>query len=180
MISREDTLGNNKLKGFNLNEAIFLDSNIFIDHGAGTLTYGKSCEEFLERVESKDLMAVTTTAVMEEVGYILCLLEGARILEIGKLGIVRKKLKEDTKLAALCYGSVHEYMNYLLFLSERGLNIHKVEVKDVVMATIVGGEYSLLFRDALHLSIMKRLKIRNIATRDSDFERVRDIKVWCP
>ena len=37
-----------------------------------------------------------------------------------------------------------------------------------------------IFIDSLHLSVMKRLKIKNIATRDSDFERVRDITIWTP
>ena len=37
-----------------------------------------------------------------------------------------------------------------------------------------------IFIDSLHLSVMKRLKIKNIATRDSDFERVRDITIWSP
>jgi predicted nucleic acid-binding protein len=71
-------------------------------------------------------------------------------------------------------------MKYILFLGERSLDIQKVEPKDVLTATMVGGEYRLLFKDSLHLSVMKRLKIKNIATRDSDFERVWDITIWSP
>ena len=66
-------------------------------------------------------------------------------------------------------------MKYVFFLCERGLDIQKVEPKDVLTATMVGGEYMLLFTDSLHLSVMKRLKIKNIATRDSDFEKVKGI-----
>lgn len=66
-----------------------------------------------------------------------------------------------------CYEKVHEYMKYVFFLCERGLDIQKVEPKDVLTATMVGGEYMLLFTDSLHLSVMKRLKIKNIANRDS-------------
>jgi len=35
-----------------------------------------------------------------------------------------------------------------------------------------------IFKDSLHLSVIKRLKIKNIATRDSDFERIKDITIW--
>jgi len=41
-------------------------------------------------------------------------------------------------------------------------------------------DYSLLPNDAIHLATMKKYGIRNIATNDSDFERVGGIKVWRP
>jgi len=168
-------LEKNRLTDFDLRESIFVDANIFIDHASANPGYGKSCEEFLEKVESKNVVAITTTAVLDEVGYILSLLEGAKALKTEELKIVRKKLKEDQKLAVACYEKVHEYMKYVFFLCERGLDIQKVEPKDVLTATMVGGEYMLLFTDSLHLSVMKRLKIKNIATRDSDFEKVKGI-----
>jgi len=49
-------------------------------------------------------------AVLDEVGYILSLLEGAKTLKTDELKIVRKKLKEDQKLAVACYEKVREYM----------------------------------------------------------------------
>ena len=177
---REGTLEKNRLEDFDLRELIFVDANIFIYHGSANTIYGKSCEWFLEKVESKNVVAITTTAVLDEVGYILSLLEGAKTLKTEELKIVRKKLKEDQKLAVACYEKVREYMKYIFFLWERGLDIQKVEPKDVLIATMIGGVHRLLFKDALHLSAMKRLKIKNIATRDSDFERDRDIIIWSP
>ncbi|NQE05713.1 hypothetical protein C5S32_07575 [ANME-1 cluster archaeon GoMg1] len=177
---REDTLEKNRLADFDLRELIFVDANIFVDHASANSSYGKACEEFLEKVESKNVVAITTTAVLDEVGYILSLLEGAKTLKTEELKIVRKKLKKDQKLAVACYKKVHEYMKYIFLLWEKGLDIQKVEPKDVLIATKVGGEHRLLFKDSLHLSVMKRLKIKNIATRDSDFERATDIIIWSP
>ncbi|MBN1455780.1 MAG: type II toxin-antitoxin system VapC family toxin [Methanomicrobia archaeon] len=79
-----------------------------------------------------------------------------------------------------CYDKVREYMKYIFFLEDGGLDIQKVEPRDVFIATMLGGEYKLLFTDSLHLAVMKRLNIKNIATRDSDFERAKEITVWCP
>ena len=92
---RGDILEKNRLADFDLRESIFVDANIFIDHASANPGYGKSCEEFLEKVESKNVVAITTTAVLDEVGYILSLLEGAKALKTEELKIVRKKLKED-------------------------------------------------------------------------------------
>lgn len=41
-----------------------------------------------------------------------------------------------------------------------------------------GRDYNLLPNDALHLAVMRRMQIVNIATRDSDFERADEIVVW--
>ncbi len=41
-------------------------------------------------------------------------------------------------------------------------------------------EYLLLPNDALHVATMKRYGIKNIATNDPDFERVKWLKVWKP
>jgi len=165
---------------FDLPDLIFVDANIFVDHASANPGYGKPCKEFLEKIETGNLAAITTTAVLDEVGYILSLLEGARVLETQELKIVRKKLKEDHKLAVACYDKVGEYMRYIFYLEEGGLDIQKVEPKDIFIATMVGGEYNLLFTDSLHLSVMKRLQIKNIATRDSDFERAQEVTVWSP
>lgn len=58
---RDGILKKNKLDDFDLRELIFVDANIFIDHGSANTSYGKSCEWFLERVESKNAVAITTT-----------------------------------------------------------------------------------------------------------------------
>ena len=55
---REDTLVKNRLEDFDLRDLIFVDANIFIDHGSANPIYGKFCEEFLEKVESKIVMAI--------------------------------------------------------------------------------------------------------------------------
>lgn len=44
----------------------------------------------------------------------------------------------------------------------------------------ISREYSLLSSDAYIASFAKRYGITNIATNDSDFERVEWIKVWKP
>ena len=41
-------------------------------------------------------------------------------------------------------------------------------------------EYSLLTNDSLNLYIMRTNHLSHIATNDTDFERVKGIKVWKP
>jgi predicted nucleic acid-binding protein len=41
-------------------------------------------------------------------------------------------------------------------------------------------KYNLLFSDAIHVASCNLFKIKNIATNDSDFERVDFLKIWRP
>ncbi len=53
---KEDTLKfKNRLVDFDLRETIFVDANIFIYHASANHSYGKSCEAFLQKVESKNI-----------------------------------------------------------------------------------------------------------------------------
>lgn len=61
-----------------------------------------------------------------------------------------------------------------------GLKLIPVQPEDYLQASDLGRNYNLLPIDALHLSAMRRCRIRDIATRDRDFERVDGIVVWSP
>ena len=61
-----------------------------------------------------------------------------------------------------------------------GLKLIPVQPEDYLLASDLGRAYNLLPIDALHLSAMRRAHIRDIASRDRDFERVDGIVVWSP
>ncbi len=48
------------------------------------------------------------------------------------------------------------------------------------MAVEISSKYGLIMADAMHLAVMKRKKIYNIATADSDYEIVPWTEVWYP
>ncbi|MDD4653331.1 MAG: PIN domain-containing protein, partial [Methanothrix sp.] len=41
-------------------------------------------------------------------------------------------------------------------------------------------KYRLLAMDSVHLAIMRRNGLTNLATNDADFKRVADLKIWKP
>jgi predicted nucleic acid-binding protein len=61
-----------------------------------------------------------------------------------------------------------------------GLKLIPVQPEDYLLASDLGRAYNLLPVDALHLSAMRRDHIRNIASKDRDFERVDGIVVLSP
>jgi predicted nucleic acid-binding protein len=61
-----------------------------------------------------------------------------------------------------------------------GLQLIPVMAEDYFRASDLARAYNLMSFDAHHLSAMRRSHVRNIATRDRDFERVDGIVIWSP
>jgi len=166
------------LADYSSENPIFIDANIFLDYTLPNTEFGGFVSDFLERVELQDIAAITTPAVLNEVSYILLLQRGMTILKIENRDIVRSKIKANGHFSHLCYDAVDTFNEFISGLD--GLKLIPVQPEDYLRASDLGRAYNLLPIDALHLSAMRRAHIRNIATRDRDFERVDGIVVWSP
>ena len=70
-------------------------------------------------------------------------------------------------------------MEYIKFLKETGLRVLEVTGDDIRnMNNAV--KYNLLPRDAIIVNLMSGHNIKNLATADTDFERIKTINVWTP
>jgi predicted nucleic acid-binding protein len=78
------------------------------------------------------------------------------------------------------YKPVREYSDYLTELTNSGLKILIVDAGVVEKSLDFGSRYGLLTTDAIHLSTIMQYGINNIATNDSDFERVESIIQYKP
>jgi predicted nucleic acid-binding protein len=73
---------------------IFVDSNIFIYHFLGS---SESCTDFLERAETEDIDAHTTTIVLAEVMHRLMVAEVIEKYDVEPRGAIRF-LKENPEV----------------------------------------------------------------------------------
>jgi predicted nucleic acid-binding protein len=58
------------------------------------------------------------------------------------------------------------------------LEIVSPDIETLVRSQLLKGKYGFLSNDALSVQILKDMSIGNLATNDSDFERVDFIKVY--
>ncbi|OGH04401.1 MAG: hypothetical protein A2W22_05100 [Candidatus Levybacteria bacterium RBG_16_35_11] len=165
-----------KISEYNKSECIFIDANIFLDYSLPNPKYGESAAFFLEKIELSEIKAVTTPIVLDEVSFIILMQKGSLLLKIQDRKVIIKSIKNDVNFSNLCYESVEEFNDFIECL--KGLKIVSVNFKDYKQASELGKKYLLLPSDALHASVMENNKIRNIATRDEDFERIEGITVW--
>jgi predicted nucleic acid-binding protein len=117
--------------------------------------------------------------VLEEVYFkILCQASSNYLKKISVKNI--KKLLSDSEKRKAVLRPLKEYSQYIEILKISGLKILNVEYEDISMAVEISSEYGLITADAMHLAVMKRTKIDNIATSDKDFGIVPWITVWYP
>lgn len=166
----------NELSGFR-EGPIFIDANIFIYHAAES-KYTESATAFLEKVENNEIEAFTSPAVIDEAAYILTINKGLEILDCKSPRKVREKLEKDRNFAQKCYSVLKDFIGYVKSLEN--LKLLEITGDDAFRIYDYGIEYLLHPKDSLHLAVMKRYRIFDIATNDSDFERVEWVRVWYP
>ncbi len=155
-----------------LNSIVFVDSNIFIYHFLDVSEY---CTDFLERIELKEIEAYTSTVVLAEVLHRLMIAEVVEKYDV-KPGRVIKYLKEKPEIIPAlekCEIAIKE-------IPEFKVKILTVTPETIFQSKNLRKKYNMLTNDSLNLCVMKANGLNEIATNDSDFDRVDWIKVWKP
>ncbi len=155
----------------------FIDSSIFLrllldEPGAD------KAEEILRNIELGRVKAYTTPSVLEEVIFKLIIAKAESIL--GKPGIwrIREELLHNEEMRRECLEPVKTFKDYILYLSEKGLEIEEERISDWIESINITEEYGVLPRDALYIAVAKRLGCRVIYTFDRDFKQVEGIETY--
>ncbi|MEW6681119.1 MAG: PIN domain-containing protein [bacterium] len=165
-----------KLKDFIGKEAIFIDANIFLYHAFGTNVISI---EFLKKVESSDMKAYTSPLVIEEVIFKLIMQSASNFIKKITFDKVKQFLKNN-KNREKVLTPVEKYIGYINTLKDMGLGIIDFESKDIQTSFEKIKKYGLLTADSLHLAVMEKRGIKNIASPDKDFNVIDNITLWVP
>lgn len=151
---------------------VFIDSNIFIYHFLGT---SESCTSFLSRAESQDVVTYTSIVVLAEVLHRLMIAEVVERYNVKPKDAV-KFLKEKAEAIPVlekaedALGEIPQFNIKVLHLPEEA----------IFQSGELRRKYSLLANDSLNLYVMVSNHLSDIATNDTDFERVEGVRVWKP
>ena len=151
---------------------VFVDSNIFIYH---FLDISDRCTAFLERIDSHEICGFTSTIVMAEVLHKLMIAEIAENYKMNR--------REVNQFIKRCPSVISE-------LERCEIAVRKISEFDIEILPIMSGvvlesrnlryEHKLMTNDSINLFLMKLTGLEDIASNDSDFDRVPWIKVWMP
>jgi predicted nucleic acid-binding protein len=154
---------------------VFVDANIFVYHFGSDGDISDACTEFLLRVEEREVEASTSTIILSEVLHRLMIVEAVEKYRLPLRGIVRY-LKEHPDVVM----TLEKYSVAPEKIRQMSVAISAIMIQDLLDSKGVRDSYGLLTNDSTSVSIMKRFGIADIATNDSDFERVNGLRVWKP
>ena len=157
-------------------KTIFIDANIFLYEIFDHPIFGENSHRIFKDVENGHLQGLTSTLVLDEVFYKMMLMEASNKFHI--------PLKDASSYLKRNY-------HRITVLTDSRKNIQKIqrinnlEIKGISpeifeMSTEIAETNMLLPHDASHLAVMRFTGLSDIATNDSDFERVAGIRVWRP
>ncbi len=153
---------------------VFIDSNIFHFFLRGPESPQRDCTTLLERMEAKEIKGYTSALVLGELIYKILLKKVEEKHRKNPLVVLQNHPEEVSAHS----GEIRRAVEILLGVE--ALDVLAVEKSHIEDAVDQMQKYSVLPRDAIHLSVMSSLNCHDIASADSDFDRVTDISRWTP
>jgi predicted nucleic acid-binding protein len=156
--------------------SIFIDANIFIYHFYKESKLNPASSNFLERAEKRNISGFTSISIVQEVTHRMMIAEAVAILpDVNRKDMVGYlKAHSDIVKKLIIHQSIPEK------ITSFNLEIISADIRTIERSQHMKRRYGFLSNDALSLQIMEDLKINNLASNDSDFERVPFIMVHKP
>lgn len=150
---------------------IYIDANILLFSAFKHPRYGDVCRDFLLRIEGN---ACTSDFTLNEIFHKLM------IAEISKMFVVRPKdVVAFIKNNPTVISELQAIWDEMRLIAES--KIHIISYGKLFPEFIeTSRSYNLMATDAIIVEIMKQNGLKDIATNDSDFERIEGITVWKP
>jgi len=155
-------------------DKIYVDSSIFLLVALADPKYGRPSLEFLQRASHGEFELVTSSLTVDEVSFVAL---KAKLEE--KLGVSSSQvlyLKKHPDVVKSLASEVTRVTENVLRLSE----IIDVNSADVQQISSLMKTFGLLPRDAIHLAVLHRLGLTDIASGDADFDRLPDVTRYAP
>jgi predicted nucleic acid-binding protein len=154
---------------------VFLDANTLIYHFTAHPDFGSPCSDLLDRVDRTEIAGSTAAHVVSEMAHRLMTIEASQIYGWPFAGIARRLRRHWSEVRNLpaFRAAVDEVRN-------SQIHVYPVDVNLVADATLLSQQFGLLSNDALLAAVMQHHGLVNLASADSDFDRVPWISRFAP
>ena len=154
---------------------VFLDTNVLIYAIAEHPRFGPWCDVLLERIRQEDVTGYVSVIVLNELIHKLIIGEVAQKTGL-KPGEVIQYLKRHREVLE----ALEAYEILAEVETAYGLLILEATLETFATARQLMQAYRLLSNDALHLAVMQKAGVRDLATNDADFDSVEGLHIWKP
>jgi predicted nucleic acid-binding protein len=155
--------------------AVFLDANTLVYHFVAEPQYGTACTELMKRIENHEVQAFVSTHVLSDVGHRLMTLEAATLNGWPLAGLAARLRRHRGDI-----GRLTTYQTAITDVVKSGIGVLPVTQALIESAAVICGSAELLMGDALLVAVMQGHGLSNLASHDSDFDRVAGITRYSP
>jgi predicted nucleic acid-binding protein len=154
---------------------IFLDANTLVYHFQPHPLFGPACNQLVQRIEQQDLLGFTSTHILSELAHRLMTIEAS-----GLPGWSATKIVAQLKQQPAVLSTLTRFRAAVETVLQSRLQILTVAPSMVSGATGISQQSGLLSNDALIVAVMQANGLTNLASNDSDFDRVSGITRYSP
>jgi predicted nucleic acid-binding protein len=154
---------------------VFLDANTLVYHFTAEPLYGAACTALMKRIENRQLGAVISADVLADIAHRLMTLEAASANGWPLTGLAARLRKHHGDISKLTI-----YRQAITDIAQAGIRILPISQSLVEAAAVIAGRYELLMGDAVIVAAMQGHGLTNLASSDSDFDRVPGISRYGP
>jgi len=97
-----------------------------------------------------------------------------------KFGVLPKDVIKYLKVNPDKITSLANHLDSVFYIEKLGISIITLSFEDIKLSAEFKRKFTLLTNDAINLAVMKNNHIANLASNDSDFERVDFLTLYKP
>jgi predicted nucleic acid-binding protein len=155
-------------------DAVFLDANVFVYFFSSHTVFGPACQQLVKRIETGEIAGHTSTAVISELAHRLMTLEA--MMRFGRTSKVVDRLKKSPASV----GQLSRFRQAVASIPQSQIRVLTIPEGLVETAADVSQQTGLLSNDALLIAVMQANSLTNLASHDSDFDRVPGLTRYAP
>ena len=153
----------------------FIDANIFVYHLVDTPELSDACSDFLERVERREYVGVTSAVAVAEAVHKVMLAEA-----MAKHGLPHRGLAHRLQRQAQLIADLSKHSEITKLVRALDLQVVPTTLELLETATRLATTHHVLTNDAITLAVMVQEGLTDIITNDEGFSRVSGLRVWLP
>jgi predicted nucleic acid-binding protein len=155
--------------------ALFLDANTLIYHFTPDPVFGPACRSLLERIARQEVAAMTSAHVLTNAAHRLMTIEAMVRNGWPDKGLVSRLKKHHHEIRNL-----DRQRQAIDEIGVFGIQVVSITQTLVATAAVISQQHELLSGDALIVAVLQAHGLTNLASCDTDFDRVPGITRYGP
>jgi len=155
--------------------AVFLDVNTLVYAIVADPTFGVACKQLLDRVEQQHLQGFSSSHALSDMAHRLMTIEACNRLAWPVQGIANRLRRHPNEVRQLV--SPRQALDEV---SAAHVQVLPVHFQQVSQGVDISRQFGLMSGDALIVAVMRDHGLSQLASNDSDFDRVPGLTRYAP